>query len=242
MDSSQVNPPRQTAIVWWIITALSIFGIFAPELFGLKGFNGGFAISAVCILLAITGLIVALIYMARAAKLDRILKGTNLLAHWIYSQDEWQQFTNEEYTRQKSSNKGLFIMISVISIIIGIAFFVADRRNGIWVLLSMIGLIGLMALVAWFTAFYNRRENQKRLGEVYITPEAVYINRQLCDFTSLGAKLEKTELKGDPPRYIEFVYSAPTRTGRQRYDTRVPVPGGKEKEARELVDKFNSRV
>jgi hypothetical protein len=240
MESNQSNPPRTTSNVWWIITAAAIFGIFAPELFGIKGFNGGFAISAVCILLAITGIIIALIYMARAGKLDRIFKGDNLLSHWTYSQDEWQQYTEEEYTRQKASNKGLFIVIAVISLVIGIIFFIVDPRYGKWVFFTMLGLILLIGLVAWFTAFYNHRQNKLNQGEVYFTPDAVYLNRQLHDFKSLGAKLDKVELKGKIHQYIEFTYSAPSRTDRQGYEARVPVPQGKDEEARKLVEKYNS--
>jgi Ca2+/Na+ antiporter len=240
MDNRQPNPPRTTSIVWWIITGLSVFGIFAPELFGLELFSGGAAISAICILLAISGLIVAVIYTARARKLDKVLKGSNLLAHWTYSQEEWQLYTEEEYKRQKEGNKGLFIMIAVISLVIGIIYFIADRQNGQWVFFSMVGLIALIGFVAWFTAFYNYGQNKNNRGEVYFTPDAVYINRQLHDFKSLDAKLEKTVLKGDRQKYIEFVYSAPTRTGRQDYEARVPVPWGKDDEARELVKKYNN--
>jgi protein-S-isoprenylcysteine O-methyltransferase Ste14 len=240
MDGKLPNPPRTTSNVWWIITALAIFGIFAPELFGLKMFSGGAAISVVCILLAITGLIVALIYMARAGKLDKILKGSDLIAHWTYSPDEWQQYTEEEYQRQKSGNRGLFILIAVISLVIGIIYFIADHRNGQWVLLTMVGLIALMAFVAWFTAYYNHRQNKQNRGEAFFAPDALYINRQLHDFKGLGAKLENVALKGDSQQYIEFTYSAPTRTGRQDYQARVPIPQGKDDEARTLVEKYNS--
>jgi hypothetical protein len=236
----QPNPPRTTSNAWWIITALAIFGIFAPELLGLDGFNGGFAISAVCIFLAIMGIIIALIYMARARKLDKILKGTNLLAHWTYSQDEWQQFTEEEYKRQKAGNKGLFIIIAAISLVIGIIFFIIDHDAGKWVFLTMVGVVALIGFVAWFTAFYNHWQNKNSLGEVYFTPDAVYLNRQLHDFKSLDAKLENVALKGKLHPYIEFVYSAPTRAGRQDYQARVPIPQGKDAEARELVGKYQS--
>jgi len=240
MDGKQPNPARTTATVWWIITAVAILGIFAPEFFGLKMFSGGAAISAVCILLAITGLIVALVYTARAGKLGKILNGSGLLAHWTYSQDEWQQYAEEEYQRQKSSSKGLFIIIAVISLVIGIVFFVADPRYGKWVFFSMVGLIALIAFVAWFTAFYNHQQNKNNRGEVFFTPDAVYINQQLHDFKSLNAKLENVTLKGKGQQYIEFTYSAPTRTGRQDYQARAPVPRGKDEEARKLVEKYQN--
>ena len=242
MDSRQPNPPRTTATVWWTITALATFGIFAPSLFGMDGFNGGYAIAALCMLTAITGLIVAIIYTKMAGRLDKILKGENLLAHWTYSADEWQQYTEEEYKRQKSANKGLFIIIAVIALVMGTIFLIVDHRAGQWVFLTMIGLIVLIGFVAWFTAFYNHQQNKHTLGQVYFTPDAIYLNRQFHDFKSMWAKLESATLKGKTNQYIEFTYSAPTRTGRQNYEARVPVPRGKEEEAPKLVEKYRQNI
>jgi hypothetical protein len=242
MESKPANPPRRTSNVWWIITAASVFGIFAPELLGIKGFDGGFAISGVCILLAITGIIIALVYTARAGKLDRILKGDNLFTHWTYSRDEWQQYAEEEHRRQKSGNRKTFIMIAVIALVVGLGFWLMNRGSGPVVLLAILGTIALIALVAWATTAYNYRQNKTTQGQAYFTPDAVYLNRQLHDFNSLGSKLEHVELKGEQQQYIGFTYSFPTRNGRDSYELRVPVPQGKDEEARKLVEKYNSSL
>jgi hypothetical protein len=102
------NPPLQTAIVWVVITALAVFGIFAPEMFGIKGFDGGFAISAACSLLAIIGIIVMIIYFMRARLLNSILNGRDILAHWTYSSEEWKTYTEKEFKEEKQLKKGLF--------------------------------------------------------------------------------------------------------------------------------------
>jgi len=129
--------------------------------------------------MAIVGLIVAIIYQMRAAKLDSILKGDNVL-----------------------------------------------------------GALALIGLIAWFTAFYNHRQNRNNQGYAFFTPDAVYINRQLHDFKGMMSRLEKVDIKGDSGRYIEFIYSSPTRTGRQNYEARMPIPQGKDDEARKLVEKY----
>lgn len=239
MYGAQPNPPRSTARVWWIITALSVLGIFIPQLIDIKMYAGGAAIVVVCILLAITGIIVSIIYSIRARKLDNILRGDNLLAHWIYSPDEWQQYTEEEYTRQKAGNRTLFIITAVVTLVCGSGYWIFNRTIGYWAFIAVAGVIAVTGFVAWFTPYYNHRQNKIGQGQALFTRDAVYINRQLHDFKGLGSKLEKTEIKGERQRYIEFSYSMPTRNGRQTYEARVPVPLGKEDEARDLVEKYN---
>jgi MFS family permease len=233
------NPPLQTTIAWAIITILSVFGIFAPGIFGIKGFDGGFAISFVCIFLAIIGIIVVVIYIGRARLLNRILSGENTLAHWKYSPEEWRKYTEKEYKEERQLKRGLFYVISGIAVLVGIIFFLADHKGGLWVLVAMLGLVAIIAFTAWFTSWYNYRQNKKYLGETYITEEAVYINRQLHTWRGLGTRLDSVNLtEGKPPMLLQFVYSAPTRTGMQEYTVRIPVPVGEEEAAEKILKHF----
>jgi anaerobic selenocysteine-containing dehydrogenase len=240
MDSKQPNPPRTTASAWWIITAVSVLAIFVPLLFDIEKNTGLILVMVAGILLAIIGLIVAIVYQIRAAKLDSILKGDNLLARWTYSSGEWQQYADEEYERQKSNNTKTFLIVSAISIVLTLAFGFIRRIS--WPLLFAVlaGAIALIGFVVWITTIYNHRQNKNIQGQAYFTPDAVYLNRQLHDFKGMGAKLEKTELKDEQQQYIEFTYSVPSRYSRQYHQVRVPVPHGKEQEARKLVEKYNS--
>ena len=238
MDNKQPNPPKTTAMVWWSITALSIFCIFIPFLFDSNISSGAVLAAVVSILLGVIGIIIAIIYTIRAMKLSRILKGDNLLAHWIYAPDEWQQFAEEEYTRQKAGSRILFIIIAIVTLVCGFGYWIFNPAIVPWVLIVMAGVIALTGFISWFTPFYNHRQNKKNQGQCFFTNDAVYINRQLHCFHELGSKLEKVEMRGDDQQFIEFTYSIPTRNGRQAYEVRVPVPRGKEDEARNLVVKY----
>jgi len=235
------NPPLQTTIAWAVITVLSIFGIFAPSVFGIKGFDGGFAISFVCIFLVIIGIIVLVIYIGRARLLNSIISGKDVLAHWKYSSAEWMKYSEKEYKERKQLNKGLAIVISGIALVTGIIFFLVDHKGGLWVLLAMVILAAVIAFTAWFTAWYNYRQNKKYLGETYITENALYINRQLHTWRGLGARLDSVDLtKGKSQQLLRFVYSAPTRTGMQEYQVNVPVPAGQEEAAEKIVKHFKN--
>jgi MFS family permease len=233
------NPPLQTIVAWAIITALAVFGIFAPSLFGMDGFKGGYAISFVSFFMVICGIIVIAIYSGRARAVSRILKADNVLAHWTYDPAEWNEYAEKQYVEEKKEKRVLFYIISAFALFFGILFFLIDNESGLWVLLLMLALIAVIAFTAWFTAWYNHRQNIKYLGETYITADSVYINRQLHTWRGLGAKLESVDLdKHKAHATLTLVYSAPTRTGLQDYTVRIPVPRGKEAEAEQISQKL----
>jgi hypothetical protein len=59
--------------------------IFIPELVCIDGFEGGFAISFLSLIIAITAAIVGVMFLSWAAKVSRIQRGEGILAHWVYT-------------------------------------------------------------------------------------------------------------------------------------------------------------
>ena len=237
------NPPLQTIVAWAIITALAVFGIFAPSLFGMDGFKGGYAISFVSFFMVIAGIIVIVIYSGRARAVSRILKEDNILAHWTYDPAEWNEYAEKQYVEEKKEKRVLFYIIAAWALFFGILFFLLDNENGLWVLVLMLALIAVIAFTAWFTSWYNYRENKKYLGETYITEDAVYINRQLHTWRGLGARLDSVDLnQGEFQLLLRFVYSAPTRTGMQEYALNIPVPKGQEEAAEKIFKYFKDAL
>ena len=237
------NPARRTLNVWIIITILGIAAVFAPTVFGMDGFHGGYAVSTISFMLVLSGIIVIIIYSGRARTLDKILNGDNLLAHWTYSPEEWSSYADKEYTEEKGEKKALFFIIAGFALFFGVVFMIIDSESGIFVMGVMLALIVVIAFTAWFTAWYNHRENQKYLGETYITEDAAYINRQLHTWSGLGARLDSVDLnRGKSQLLLQFVYSAPTRTGMQEYTLRIPVPKGQEEAAEKIFQHFKDAV
>jgi hypothetical protein len=243
------NPLRRAATTWGIITALAVFTIFAPHIFGMDEWDWDFAISALSFFLAVMGFIATILYAKRASQLEGIFKGDNLLAHWTYTQDEWIQYTEAEYQTQKKRIWSLFPKVAGIILLLGIVFFVFNLEGGLGVLVSMLPLIPLIAFVAlfaffaWFAPWYNYRQNKKYLGEAYIAPDAVYLNRQFRTWKGLGAKLESVilvEIKSQ--QVLAFTCSYPTRIGRRKYTMCVPVPKGQRESAERLAERFNSGI
>jgi len=185
------NPPRRSALIWASVGLVGVLAIFAPGVLGIDGFDGGFAMQVMGLFVGIAGLTGAIIYNKLARAVDGMLKEKNLLAHWTYTPEEWRRYTEKEYAEDSKARKGLFIMITVISLIIGLGWWIFTREYPLLIFSVIFGIIALTGLTAYLTAASNYRRNRKFLGEVYITLDGVYLNRQIHIWKGIGTSLEK---------------------------------------------------
>ena len=242
------NPLRRTTLIWAAIIVVGIIIVFIPAMTGMDGPDGGFALGAGGIFVAIFGIVGTFVYARLAIRLDQILKKENQLAHWTYNPEEWETYTEQEHTEDKAAKKGLFIMISVIAIIVGIIFYAVVRDNFLVILSIFLFIILVAGLSAYFSTVAPYRQNRKYLGEVYISQDGVYVNRQAHIWKGIGARLENVVYEDGPQRKnvvyedgklpqsrIRFDYSTPGRYSRNDYTARVPVPRGQEEAAKKIV-------
>jgi hypothetical protein len=137
--------------MWLAITLLAAFGVFAPYIFDMDGFNGGYALAFLSLVLAITGLFVTIMYRGRARMLDAIVSGQNLLAHWTYSTEEWQSYTEKADKMERADKWALFRLVAIISIVVGIGFWLFHRESGFFAVFFIVGLLALLAVVVLIT-------------------------------------------------------------------------------------------
>jgi hypothetical protein len=235
------NPLRKTIVSGFLITAIGIWMIFAPELIGIDAFKGGFAISFGGFFLAIAGIIVIVFYVHLAGILDRILRGENQLAHWTYSPKIWHEYTEKEYAEEKSEKKGLFFVVSAFALFFGSLFWLIDPESGFYVFLSMISLIAIIAFTWQFSAWHYYKQNKTGEREAYISRDGIYMNRKLYTWHLLGSRLMKVEIedKHGLPLLI-FKITAITLPGPQTYRIRVPVPIEQQEKAKAIIEQLNS--
>jgi hypothetical protein len=231
------NPARRTAFIWTGIILVGIIIIFIPSLTGMDGFNGGFALSFLGGFISLIGLIAAIIYFRMAGILDKTVKKENILVHWTYAPEEWKTYTKTEHKEDTSTRKGLFLMVLVISALVCGVMAAVVRDDYLIFFLIFLGIVAITGITALATGWSNYRNNQARLGEVYITLDGLYLNKQLHVWKGLGNSLEAIAFEEEyraQPR-IKVDYSSPARTGRNYYTARVPVPPGQEEVARKIV-------
>ncbi len=234
------NPARTTSIVWWILAPVFFLAAFFAFRSGIG--DAAYALAFVSFAMFITAIIVGLVYGGRARKLDRMLAGEGLLVHWTYSPDEWRQYAEKEYQAEKSAKRTLFFIISGFALLAGIIALIANPEAGKWVLAVMLALIAIIGLLAWFTSWYDHRQNLKYLGEAYISKDGVYLNKQLHLWNQLGAYLGSVEYVEETPPLLVFSYFMPTRTGLEERDVRVPVPHDQKAKANEVLRMFQENV
>ena len=86
------NPERRYALIALVVAAAAGILVFMPGWLGVDGMDGGYAISFVAAWIAISGLLIAWFFWRRAARLDELLNGQDLLVHWTYTPAEWQAY------------------------------------------------------------------------------------------------------------------------------------------------------
>jgi hypothetical protein len=237
------NPPRKNAIIWLIITVVSFIFIFVPGFAGIDGMGGGYAISFVSFFLGIVGTVVVVMYGWLASILDRMLRGEGLLVHWVYTPEKWSEYAKKEYAEEKTEKKGLFIVVSAFALFFGFLFWAIDPESGFYVFLVMLGLIAACGLAWQLTAWHEYSQNKKYVGEVYISRDAVYLNRRLHTWRILWSNLTSVTLENKRGlTLLVFNYSAWTVPGPQSYTARVPVPDGQEEVAKTIVQQFNAGI
>jgi hypothetical protein len=235
------NSQQRIVNLWLILGALFLCCMFLPSLIGLDGMDGGFAISFLAGFMVLSSLVVILVYRSRAKQLDRILSGQGRVAVWQYSPEEWMHFTAIDFEEEKKAKKFLFLLVSAISMVIGVLLLLVVRD--ILILLISLAIIPLVAVPAFLVPRMRYRKLLRSEHKALIAENGVIVGKMFHLWVKLGAALDQVILITDEqPAILEFHYSMPTRTGRQEEVARVPVPAGKTGDAARIAEYFNNRA
>ena len=235
------NKPGTIAIIFTVLLIGFIFLIFLPPIISLEGMDGGFALSLVSVFLAISSLIVAIIYFQLAQKFKRITSGDSFIAHWRYEREEWLKFTEKEYKYEKNKNRMLLLFIGVIALVVFIIFSLVNHDSWLIMVVVWLGLTALLAVFAFLVPWLNYKARKKSSYEFYLSKNGVYIGGSFHVWGFLGSKLEEAVLD-EKEMQIILNYSYPTRTGPSNEIVHIPVPLSKIDAAREAVEKLTEII
>jgi hypothetical protein len=237
------NPPKRNAQILLVVTVFCVALIFVPSLVGLDGFEGGFAVSLVSLLLAVGAGAGAFFCFHSAGQLDKILRGEGLLAHWTYNTEQWRRYSQKEYAAENAEKRTLFLVVAAFALLFGVLVWVLDPEAGFYVFLAMLGLIGLIGCTWRFTLWLNHRHNLAGAGEAYVSTDAAYLNGRLYSWRAHLTRFEGAKVENNRGvsvlaiRYIVFT----GRSGMQTYTTRVPIPEDKIGEDQEAAQQINNK-
>jgi len=231
------NTQRRAAFIWLFIGAAGIFMVFMPGLFEIDMLNGGGALIFIGIFVAISGIVVSILFFKRAKLMDNVFLGDKYLIHWRYGTYEWDQYAEKEFEYRKGANKSLFALMGSLCIIVGIIFWIIDHDGGKYVFIVMIAMTFILAITAVLTAVLPYRHNKNNVGEVYIFNDGLYINGKTHIWKGFTARLESVDIDVKN-NLLKFTYSFISRAGRQNYTVLVPIPGGEIQNAQNIVNHF----
>ena len=236
------NPEIRNVLIGLGISLLGITVFFLPIAINMDGMDGGYALMFMAIALIIpAGIITAVLYGIRAVTFHKIISGKDLIAHWTYAPAEWKKYAEEEYLREKFAKMGLFYVLVFFSILIGGGLFLIaqDKEAAGLVLAGLFGLVIFIRLLIAFTTRNTYDANKKYLGEAYISRKGVYLNKSFHSWNFLS-KLENARID-EKLKIIEIEYSALSRQGKDYAYVRIPIPSGKEDEARKVLNELLNR-
>jgi hypothetical protein len=235
--SRPVNHQWRVVRVWVFLTILFLAACFVPGLAGIDGMDGGFAIITICGMLVISGIVTLAFYVPRARRLDKMLNEDNFLVAWMLSDEEWKSYLAMDLAADKGLSKSTFILITVISLVIGI--FLSVVFKDLLFMIIIAGLIAFLSLPAFTFPLLRSRRKRRNPPLVMIGENALYVGGSFSNWGSMGASLNGSELDTSTnPAILTLSVVYPTRTGMSEDHVRVPVPTGKLSEIPALVAKL----
>ncbi|ACB01150.1 MULTISPECIES: hypothetical protein [Cyanophyceae] len=236
------NPLYPVVVSAGVVLAGAIALMFLPALIQLDGMDGGFAITFGALFLAISALVTLLIFWRNAVLLDRVIAGTNLLAHWTYEPQEWAQYLDRERQEQIDEKLPLVFIVACWALLIGGGFWLFDPEAGFIVFLVMVGLIILVSLLAYGLPWLRFKRDRHRLGEVWIASSAIYFRGNFVHWGELDLQLEQVSLRPASENQAPclcFELSYPSQAGMQYYNLRIPIPRRYRGAAYDLFEHFS---
>lgn len=223
------------------VAVTGLLMMLLPPISGGDLMAWGFAVMTLGLLAFAVGVTVLLLYLRRRKVLKRMIEGREVLARWTYDADSWRALQKDEI----ESSKGMPVfgaIIGLIFVVIGILFFIGNPDDMGPMLAIMAGIGILIAFVAWLATKLRKRAVLKDPGEAVIARGGVYFQGFLYDWNNVTSwfDLAKLETKGKHDSLvISYRYVAGRYARVHRGTVTIPVPEGREQEAKSAANKLN---
>jgi hypothetical protein len=233
------NSYKITVIILSVLTLIFLVMIFFPSIAGIDMMRYGFGISLIAGFLALIFIITLAVYSRMVIRFNKLFSEKNILAHWTYGKNEWQDYISKEFKKQKAEKWTLFILTTVIIFVIGVIFNIIHKDAWIIITIVFLCIIALLAIFALLVPRIQYNKFRKNPSpEVYIGLNGIYLTGEfhLWNFLSsrfAGANLDEKEL------LVIIQYSYVTRTGINYTNVRIPVSQSNIEEAKTAVQKLN---
>jgi hypothetical protein len=222
------------AVVFTVLCLVSVFFI--------DGMSGGFALAFVSFLLAISSVVVSLLFFTRARAMDTIIADPSPLAHWIYPEEIARANVEREYQEYQERNRVMFIVIGGMLVVVALFFFIFIGDGGPETGLFLLTFAVFLYVISRVTPWLERRRAMGMPHDAVITRDGIIYEGAVYPFRSFlmfwgGVSFRKADKKSP----AVLVFSFTQLVGRfiiQPFDVVVPVPPGEEEKAGRAVQEL----
>ncbi|MBE2229467.1 MAG: hypothetical protein IAE96_02345 [Chitinophagaceae bacterium] len=235
-----INKPRRT-MYRAIITGLALIGVAVIGGSSIDGMKGGYALIFISGFAALSAFITAAVFHPRAREFDRLLDELQPLAHWKYTDAEWEAFIREDLREVKMVNRATLKLVLIISAVVCLLL-VIIYRDTLFILI-VAGIMLLLTAVGSLAPYFRSRVLRKGVHEAIIGEKSVMIGGSFQLWTQLGAHLTGVDIYTDAPiPVLHIIFEYPTLQTSQEEIIRVPVPDGKMEEAARVVEQLRKQI
>jgi|GEM_PF-7077676 len=201
--------------VWWIVSAC---------------FAGSCLFSLI---------VIALISRPYVRDIDTIRE--NHLVHWEYAADEWARYEEAEWQRGQRDARMYPIFSLILALIVAGITFVSSRH----MLLTLgafglfLGIGAIITLQTIGTASWRYARRYKAHGDVFISSTGILRPSGYLPYNGHNLRLIAAEIEPGDPDMLRLEVSSYTEHAVPRTSAfRIPVPYGREGEAREVAQQL----
>jgi hypothetical protein len=177
--------------------------------------------------------------------MDAIVSGKNLLAHWVYSDEETKKHAQQEYAQRREANQALFAVMGGMLVLAMIAILLVDGADGVGT-----DEILLVALVILYVVSHvaPRIELNRALGatkEAHVAKNGIIYEGAVYLFRSFLVgkyKVSFEEGSGSKPPVLVFAFAQLVGIIPRFFDISVPVPPDQVDRAREIAGQLGGKL
>lgn len=213
-----------------MVILLGVLGVF------LSMESRFYAITLISFFAAVSSFVILFLFIIRANCMSKMLNGTELLASWVYSEED----TIRNIVEAKEENKGLWFMamvsLSMIAVIVLITVGIAADFFAIGLLISLM----IIAMNVLILKLYMRmddgmkddkhidlKQNNNKKRYVFISNSGIYAHGQLHVWKGWGSNLKEVYYHLNSGK-LSFTYSYLRPYGFGLYTVTVKVPQNKD--------------
>ena len=169
--------------------------------------SGIWAVAFLSFFIAITAVIVAIMYLLRSNKFKKLVSGESAIAQWTLSDIDKLKFTDHQYQEQKKKNKFNFMLIGGFMVVIFGFFIVMMEEDGRVMMFSMlVGFLLLFSFFAFYMPGYFKNKNMQGDGHIIIGKKFAYINGFFYNWDFLLSGIENVEVINEPFHGLHLSY------------------------------------